>query len=450
MCAAIEMVQKNVLFIGSMVLDEPDRFSVLKAAAEISAALPIPTMPQEPQLRLTESPNIYSMDPEALNGLPFFQITPEGGLVYDLVVHTDRPDAPILAIEPEQQDRLDLIRTEVAAFVEAVQIGDTSLQQQMLSTLVELHPDLAWHPEGLDALVDELRTDPRSDLTIKLELSGPINTTMSIATRDENGNLIKENTVLRNETMLKFHAGLLLARSFLWTDYVRQSMADAGKQASVIFSFDEPVFESLDQPTAPVSAVAESIYQYLWSNPDALPYERMVHVCGSFVPWLLKHVDYLNFDVKQFSLMRGHESALQEYIKRGGHLVPGVVYTSPDDIIELVKTLQGSKDTALPFELPLEEQSMPFGILYHLTSFYQDSEDRLNAFLRFLHNDIGLSDEEIRHQVYVSPQCGLGGLVGYIDQAKPSDRPYVQLQAEALTKVVYDHTQKLGSVVSNF
>ncbi len=345
MLPAVEHTRPRVAFIGSVVapggIDKP---GVTASAVALSydqlAGYPdaVCHYPQTPQSGLE-----YTMDHEAALGFPFLK-SDAGKLVYQMVVKPDLGGeaGAITFPDPETEGTFEKLELKVLTFLQAVAEGEPA---EINHCLFEIAGDPSVDfdtfrglPPGLQHLITRLRSEElKTTGGLKGQISGPINSAFSIHTLDESGGIVDAGKIIENSRLLTFHSGLILARSMIWAMSLKPFI-----KGDIYFSFDEPGFENIPQGKPTIEQV-QYVYSLLWANPEALPYKRFVHVCGSLVPEVMPYVDYLNFDaLTGADLLRGHESRIKEFFTRPdrpGHLVLGITPTNLVDLLKAVPQL---------------------------------------------------------------------------------------------------------------
>lgn len=153
----------------------------------------------------------------------------------------------------------------------------------------------------------------------------------------------------------------------------------------------------------------------------------MVHVCGSFVPEMLKYVDYINFDVwNKGDLVVSHEQKIKEFMDRGGKIVAGIVPTNLSDL----QTYFGERGQEIKdLNTVTSNPMVKWALLEECTRRVGNLISRLLPSIDF---------KTILDHLVISPQCGLGGLV-----------PYDRSQAVEYTKMVYEITQVVAKEMGN-
>ncbi|HUW22223.1 MAG TPA: hypothetical protein VMW41_06190 [Candidatus Bathyarchaeia archaeon] len=422
----------KVTFIGSLFVPPGTQGEILGVAFDLSVHKQMEkgqmiVAPQLPQL----GPRYY-MNSEAMAGLPFVSFHSESPAdpCYDLQVTLD--DGARLGdfIVPDSKRELfDQIHAACISLAGGGYARNPSegirMRDEALSTLVSLCPGMAELPVGIQIII-EAAEQGRIDLTnrtVKIQIAGPINTAYYSKVQNESGEF-EDKLIVRSYEALATHSLLILARSILWA----KALEKYG--CNVVCSFDEPCFKYLDQERGgPRLRTALDTYELLWANPDYLPYSRMIHVCDVIVPEFLEYVDLLNWDVyKNAELAAGNEPALKAFILRGGRLVTGVVPTNPDDTRELIKQIGGDGQIKTLFK----DNELR-------TAFVQACAARVEKVIKILTNeklppDSRMTLEEVMRGLMVSPQCGLGGMLGDVD-------------APEYSALVYDLIYQVAAVV---
>ncbi|MBL7150504.1 hypothetical protein ISS86_01085 [Candidatus Microgenomates bacterium] len=385
----------KITFIGSVVVPGEKREEVLSRALRLACA---PARKrQDAMIHFPQTPQLgpeFSMNQEATKGFPFLQKV-DGKLVYDFIVEPDIGGGGEIIPGPDIEGQFDQLELTVSSLILAVQEGDREEADRALEALVQDYHGFDWQPAGMEILLAALKdgSPQLEERPIKIQISGPINTGQSLYAYDKEGELV-QGVVLQNKRMRDIHAGLILARSMLWA----KTLAPYAEDGTVC-SFDEPCLETLDNDYGgPRTSTVLDVYQTVWGNPVALSYQRFIHVCGSFVPELLDYVDYLNFDaLKKGELVVGHGPAIQEFMRRGGCLVPGVVPTNAADLESLLKGLGGSGKVEDLFREP----ELKAGLI-------EICRRRAISVVDHLEEE-GVSRDLALEHILISPQCGLGG-----------------------------------------
>lgn len=427
----------GTMAIGSVLVrgDSPD--DVFANAARVATSLEAMHLPQVPQLGTHEDLNPFSMNAEAMLGLPMIAAE-NGKLVYNLNVQPDSGDESGAIVskgrDPAEFETLELLTTSLHL---ALENRDQGLLKFTLRQLVNSYPELGQLPPAAPAFIAQVRQVAETrkktpavlePIFVKFQLSGPINTAMNVYTRDGAGIPVNERLVERNSRLLKVHSGLIFARSLLWADAIRNDLDTSGiRNVGIICSFDEPCFEAKDQEQGPRGITITEVYGTWWRDQQMLPYAPMVHVCGSVTTEVLPFVKYLNFDVwNRASLLEGNEALVQKFMERGGVLVAGIVPTNLVDLEKFIPELKSgqSLDLTLLFaEDGLVEKLLEEGVRRTMTMMVALA-------------DKGIPLELIYKHLAISPQCGLGGLVNFSRE-----------QAILFTDFVYQMTHRIAKEV---
>ncbi|MGD9129223.1 MAG: hypothetical protein PVJ09_01935 [Candidatus Woesebacteria bacterium] len=455
----------STLYIGSICVEGDDSKRVILAAVQFvlghaarlagqdtaiedirqRQALAEIHVPQTPQL----GPE-FSMNPESVLHFPFLQLDRSGRLIYDLEISPDKDDdhpGTIKAVEAKRQDEIDFLDLKIAELKLAMEAGSQEQIDTISDELLKKYPELAWMPPEMEALLTALEKelvdqDSTEPLFIKMQAAGPINTAIEIYTYYKD-HLKKSHTVLRNKQMLNIHSGLILTRSINWTRKVKRRLGEVtNRPIKFIFSFDEPCFEYMNHDkVGPRQETVKYAYQEVWNYPKALPYKRMIHVCSGLwtevIDAVLPHVDYFNFDAwKNADQLRGKAAALREFLMRGGVLVAGIVPTNLTSLIDFLQTIDPEAD--LPFLL--ESQKLMGNLL-------NECVNRIEKMIQVLvadgvTDDQEFTEDQLRQQIVISPQCGFGGLVADKENSRKNIITYVDL-AYAMTKDVAERIQNL-------
>lgn len=429
----------HTFFIGSGIYIDPGTAASLTCSFAEGRHLP-----QTPQEGL-----LYGMNGEATNYFPLVRVI-DGKIAYDCRIHPNQGDqSGIIEAWTDDQVVFEIAVLLVDELWNAVQARDKVQQDAVLTKLVQEFPDFDWTPPAFKPMVKELKqrleadkereqepiwTNGENPFIVKLQESGFITTAAELYAYNADTGMLEKGLILGNEQMLKFHTGLIYARSLLWTRHLKSALKEefADIDVRVVFSMDEPDLARMDEAGQPRWLTMDNVYNWWWGEDkrELLDYDwKMNHVCGNFRGACLPYADLLNFEWNTAALFKSEKDSIRKFVERGGKLVAGIIPVEEADLVKAVP------------ELDFPGNQVDVNVLLNSPALVQKLIDVCVKRAYYIVSQleaIGFTREEALKCLAISPVCGLGGLIKY-----PRER------AAEYTRLVYLLTQEVADRVFN-